>query len=58
MTTLNLNPEQAETLRETLESYLSDLRLEIADTEKLEFRENLKKKEAILNEILEQLGQD
>ena len=57
MTTLNLTQEQAETLKETLASYLSDLRLEIADTEKLEFRENLKKKEAILKEILAMLEQ-
>ena len=57
MTTLNLTQEQAETLKETLASYLSDLRLEIADTEKLEFRENLKKKETILKEILAMLEQ-
>ncbi len=57
MTTLNLTPEQAETLKETLTSYLSDLRLEIADTEKLEFRENLKKQEATLKEILAMLEQ-
>ncbi len=55
MITINLNPEQAETLKETLVSYLSDLRMEIADTDKLEFRQMLKKRKAILESIVGQL---
>ncbi len=55
MITINLNPEQAETLKETLVSYLSDLRMEIADTDKLEFRQMLKKRKAIFESIVGQL---
>ena len=43
MTTLNLTPDQAETLKQTLNAYLSDLRMEIVDTDKYDFREMLKK---------------
>ena len=35
-------------LGESLESYFSDLRMEIAGTENMAFREMLKKKEAFL----------
>ena len=55
MTTLNLTPEQAETLKEALTSYVSDLRMEIADTDNHDFRESLKQKEATLKEILAML---
>ena len=58
MTTLNLTSEQAETLRDTLESYLSDLRMENADTENHDFREALKAKEDTLKQILEMLASD
>ena len=52
MTTFNLNQEQRETLQESLTSYLSDLRLEIADTGNHDFREQLKHKEVVLKEVL------
>lgn len=55
MTTLNLNQEQRETLQESLTSYLSDLRLEIADTDNHEFREQLKHKEVVLKDVLAML---
>ncbi len=55
MTTLNLSSEQTQVLKETLTSYLSDLRMEIAATENHDFREQLKQKEATLKEILELL---
>ncbi len=55
MSTLTLTPEQATILKDSLASYLSDLRLEIADTDKQDFRENLKHKEAVLKEILSML---
>ncbi|VAX14551.1 hypothetical protein MNBD_GAMMA24-2720 [hydrothermal vent metagenome] len=56
MSTLNLSAEQTETLKETLTSYLSDLRLEIADTDNHDFRETLKKKEDDLKAIIAMLG--
>ncbi len=49
---LDLTSEEQEVLRNTLESYLSDLRYEIADTDTLEFREQLKAKKAVLEKIL------
>jgi hypothetical protein len=55
MTRLELNPTETEMMREVLESFLSDLRLEVADTEKMAFREGLKKKEVFLKDVLGRL---
>lgn len=55
MIQIELTSEKAEMLREIISSYLSDLRMEIADTENMSFRENLKKKEEFLNELLRHL---
>ncbi len=52
---LTLTETEASTLREVLESYLSDLRMEIVDTEEIEFREQLKQEETILKKIIEAL---
>ncbi len=52
MTTLNLTPEQSEILKETLNSFLSDLGMEIADTDNFDFRQMLKKRRGLLQEIL------
>ena len=42
MVHLALKPTEAEVQRMVLESYLSDLRMEIADTDSLDYREKLK----------------
>ena len=55
MARIELTADEAAKLSEVLQSYLSDLRMEIADTESLDFREDLKKTEALLNRILERL---
>ncbi|MEW5707975.1 MAG: hypothetical protein AB1830_03590 [Pseudomonadota bacterium] len=55
MTQLELSPEEREVLIEVLESFLSDLRMEIADTERLAFRERLKSREQIIKRLLEAL---
>jgi len=55
MTQLNLSDNEVSTLREVLRSYLSDLRMEIADTDQMAFREKLKQEEVILKKILEVL---
>jgi hypothetical protein len=52
---LTLTDEEATILREALRSYVSDLRMEIADTDSMPFRENLKREEAILKKLLQQL---
>lgn len=55
MTHIELKPEETGMLREVLQSYLSDLRFEVADTEKLSFREDLKKREVFLKDVLKRL---
>ncbi len=55
MVQLTLTTEEAETLREVLDSYLSNLRMEIADTDAMEFREKLKEQEANLKRVLQRL---
>jgi hypothetical protein len=52
---LDLTPDDAEMLVEILEDYLGDLRMEIADTDRLSFREGLKRREAFLKRVLDQL---
>lgn len=50
--------EEAEMLSEILEGYLSDLRMEIADTDQMDFREGLKRKEVFLKELIQRLKQE
>jgi hypothetical protein len=56
-TELSFTETQVTTLRKALESYISDLRMEIADTEQEDFKEGLKKEKEVLNGILEALKQ-
>jgi hypothetical protein len=55
MVSIELNPEEAEMLREVLSIYLSDLRMEIADTDSMDYRETLKKTEVFLKDLLQRL---
>lgn len=57
MVRLELDRQQAEMLREMLESYLGDLRMEISQTDRLDFREDLKKREVLLKELIARLEQ-
>ena len=52
---IELTEEEQSTLREVLESDLSELRMEISETDHREFKEQLKKKEQILNSIVGRL---
>lgn len=52
MIQLDLSDSEKNHLIEALESYLSDLRYEIADTDALDFRERLKEKKAALEKVL------
>jgi hypothetical protein len=54
--TLTLSPEEAATLAQVLAEYVSDLRMEVANTDSQEFRDDLKKKELLLKGLLSQLG--
>jgi len=55
MPQLSLTDKEGETLTKALEAYLSDLRMEIADTDAQDFRDDLKREEAVLTRLLEQL---
>jgi hypothetical protein len=50
---LDLTDEEVEVLRHVLESYLSDLRMEIADTDLLDFRNMLKDRKGVIRKVLE-----
>ena len=56
MIQITLSDEEASSLRNVLESYLSDLRMEIADTERMDFRDGLKRQEEFLNGLLARLS--
>ena len=55
MAQLNLTDREGETLTKALETYLSDLRMEIADTDAQDFREGLKDEESVITQLLERL---
>ena len=55
MAQITLTQAEAAALREMLSSYLSDLRMEVADTDSMQFREGLKRQEVLLKNILQQL---
>jgi len=57
MITVQLRTEEREYLIEVLESYLSDLRMEIADTDSSFFKDKLRGKKGVLNNILDSLSQ-
>ena len=48
MKTVDLSEEEIEILVAVLRSYLSDLRMEMADTDSQSFREILKKRKSVL----------
>ena len=54
-TTLKLSDSEKEILSEALESHLSDLGMEITDTDSMEYREKLKTKRTVIQKILKEL---
>ena len=60
MVKIEVTSEEAEKLSSVLEDYLSDLRMEIVDTEHHDFRKMLKERkdliERLLSQLKEQLG--
>jgi hypothetical protein len=56
MSSLELSKEEKDTLVDVLEGYISDLRMEMADTDSSFFREELKAKKTILAGILDRLN--
>ncbi len=55
MVQLDLTEEEARILAEILENDHSDLRMEIADTDSMDFREMLKGRKAVLAKAIEAL---
>lgn len=55
MLQIDLTHEDADVLRSVLESYLSDLRMEIANTDSMDFREMLKQRKQVLIKVLDAL---
>ena len=51
MSTLDLTPDEGKALLEFLERYLSNLRIEIVNTEDREFRRSLRQREDIIRNI-------
>ncbi|HWC06871.1 MAG TPA: hypothetical protein VG799_06445 [Gemmatimonadota bacterium] len=57
MIQLDLDDQDRETLVTVLKSYLSDLRMEIADTDRQDFRDMLKERKGVIGKVLTALGQ-
>jgi hypothetical protein len=55
MPRIEVTSEEASELRSILEDYLSDLRMEIVDTEAHNFRVGLKKRKELIEKVLSQL---
>jgi hypothetical protein len=55
--TLELSHAETEELQHALGGYLSELRMEIADTDSYDYRQNLKARKAVLNGILAKLAE-
>jgi hypothetical protein len=56
MLQLDLNPEEKEILISILDSCLSDLRMEISDTDSQDYRDVLKQRKEVLLKTLGALG--
>ena len=55
MTAFDLNEREREALQGVLEEYVSDLRMEISNTDSQDFRDELKDRESLLKGILGRL---
>jgi hypothetical protein len=49
---LELSNEESKILVDVLTSHLSDLRMEIADTDQMDFREQLKQRKAVIEKAI------
>ena len=58
MVTVELTDEDAIRVKKSLELFLSDVRMEICDTDSGDFRAVLKEEKAALERVIAQLGDD
>jgi len=56
MPTLELDASEARVLAEVLTDYVSDLRMEVANTDSMEVRDELKSRETFLKDLVLRLG--
>ena len=56
MVRIELTDDEAQRLKDLCEAELSDLRMEIAGTDSMEFRERLKQDAAFLRSLIERLS--
>lgn len=55
MVTVELTQEDAYVLKDVLETVLSDIRMEICDTDSVDFRDGLKREKNALQRLISQL---
>jgi len=53
--TIQIAEDEVEVLRSVLEEYISELRMEVANTDSMDFRDDLKRKEEVLKALVERL---
>jgi hypothetical protein len=53
--TIQVADDEVEVLRSVLEEYISELRMEVSNTDSMDFREELKRKEEILKGLVGRL---
>jgi len=58
MIQLNLTPEEISLLKNLLENYLEDLRVEIHATDNMSYKEMLKEHKALLMKLMEAMPQN
>jgi hypothetical protein len=58
MIQLDLTPDEREIMTTVLKSYLSDLRMEIADTDRKAFRDMLKERKQVIRKVLDAIRLD
>jgi hypothetical protein len=56
MVRIELSAQEAKELSDILENELSDLRMEIVDTDSQDFREGLKKRKELLAKVIDQIA--
>lgn len=54
-TTIKLSELEKEILSEVLESHISDMTMEITDTDSMDYREQLKARRTVLQKILKEI---